>query len=112
MFTLWKELEAQVRFVYRAPRETTQGRRKALYTVDLGLSKDIWKKKATLTLSVRDVLNSRKRRFETIGPGFSREGEFQWRSRVSTLKLNYRINQKKRRGGKRGGYQGGGGGEF
>ena len=112
MFTLWKELEAQVRFVYRAPRETTQGRRKALYTVDLGLSKDIWKKKATLTLSVRDAFNSRKRRFETIGPGFFREGEFQWRSRVSTLKLNYRINQKKRRGRGRGGYQGGGGGEF
>lgn len=112
MITLWKELETQVRFGYRAPRETTQGRRKAMYSLDLGLSKDIWQKKATLTLSVRDALNSRKRRYETVGPGFFREGEYQWRARITTLKLNYRINQKKRRGGKRGGYQGGGEGEF
>ncbi len=112
--TLWKQLETQIRFNYRAPRETTQGRRKALYMMDLGISKDIWKKKGTLTLSVRDVFNSRKRRYETFGPDFYREGEFQWRSRVATLKLNYRINQKKRRGGRsgRGGYDGGGGGEY
>ena len=110
--TLWKQLETQIRFNYRAPRETTQGRRKAIYTMDLGISKDLLKKKATLTLSVRDVFNSRKRRFETFGPDFYREGEFQWRSRVTTLKLNYRINQKKRRGGRGGNRGGGGGGEF
>ena len=112
LVTLWKQIESQVRFRYRAPRQTTQGRRKAMYTLDLGLSKDIWQKKATLTLSVRDALNSRKRRFITEGTNFYREGEFQWRSRFTTLKLNYRINQKKRRGGRGGrggGYQGGGG---
>lgn len=112
MITLWKQIESQVRFNYRAPRETTQGRRKAMYTLNLGLSKDIWKKKATITLNVRDALNSRKRRFITEGADFFREGEFQWRSRVTTLKLNYRINQKKRRGGRGGGRPGGGGGEF
>lgn len=111
--TLWKQLESQIRFNYRAPRETTQGRRKALYMMDIGLSKDIWKKKATLTLSVRDVFNSRKRRYETFGPDFYRSGEYQWRSRVATLKLNYRINQKKRRGrGGRSGGDDGGGGEY
>ena len=114
--TLWKQLETQIRFNYRAPRATTQGRRKALYMMDLGMSKDIWNKKGTLTLSVRDVFNSRKRRYETFGPTFYQEGEFQWRSRVATLKLNYRINQKKRRGGRGGrgggGYGGGEGGEY
>jgi len=109
MITLWKQIDSQIRFNYRAPRQTTQGSRKAIYTLDLGLSKDIWNKKATLTLSVRDALNSRKRRFTTLGENFYREGEFQWRARFTTLKLNYRINQKKRRGGSRGGYQGGGG---
>lgn len=47
-----------------------------LKNLDLELSKDILKKKATLTLSVRDAFNSRKRRYETFGPSFYKEGEF------------------------------------
>ena len=62
---------------------------------------------ATLTLNVRDVFNSRKRRYITEGDGFYAEGEFQWRARSTTLTFTYRLNQKKRqeRGGRgEGGY--------
>lgn len=113
--TTIKGTDIQLRGNYRAPRETTQGRRKAIYTFDLGFSKDIFKKKGSITLSVRDVFNSRKRIFETFGDNFYREGEFQWRARTTTLTINYRLNQQKRRGGGRrggGGYQGGGEGDF
>jgi hypothetical protein len=61
----------------------------------------------TLTLSVRDLLNDRVRRYETFGKDFFTRGEFQWRIRTFTLAANYRINQKKPRGGNRGG-----GGDF
>ncbi|MFT7606921.1 MAG: ferric enterobactin receptor, partial [Saprospiraceae bacterium] len=111
--TVLKNIDIQVRGNYRAPVETTQGRNKAMYSFDLGASKDIFNKKATITLSVRDIFNSRKRIFTTVGDNFYRGGEFQWRARVTTLAFNYRLNQKKKRGGGRG--QGGGfegGGEF
>jgi hypothetical protein len=68
-------------------------------------------KRATLTLNVRDLLNSRKRRYVTEGPNFYTEGEFQWRARTVTLAFNYRLNDSDRRnrGGRgRGNYDDGG----
>lgn len=110
-FSLPKEIDGQITLNYRAPRETVQGRRLAITSVDLGFSKEILKRKGTLTLSVKDLLNSRKRRGFTDIENFFAEEEFQWRSRQVILGLNYRINQKKQRGGGRGDRPGGGGGE-
>lgn len=112
-FSLPKEIDGQVTLNYRAPRETVQGKRLAITSMDLGFSKEILKRKGTLTLSVKDLFNSRRRRGITDIVGYYAEEEFQWRSRQIILGLNYRINQKKQRGGrKRGDYQGGEGGEF
>ncbi len=108
--TLWDVLETQVSFRYNAPQNDTQGRRRSFYTIDLGMSKDIFQGKGTLILNVRDLLNTRKWRSETETAGLRQYGEFQWRSRVVTLTLNYRLNQNKSRGGRGGegrGYDGG-----
>jgi outer membrane receptor protein involved in Fe transport len=110
--TFWKGSDLQLRFNYRAPRETTQGYNNGIASLDLGWSKDVMNKRATVTVSVRDVFNSRKRRGETIGENFYRESEFQWRARTMRVSFNYRINQKKRRGGNRGGDDFEGGGDF
>ena len=80
--------------------------------VDAGFSYNLlFKKKGTLTLSISDVFNSRKRRGTLFTNNLYRRDEFQWRGRTARLTLNYRLNQKKRRGGGRrggGGYEGGG----
>ncbi|MCK6691607.1 MAG: TonB-dependent receptor [Thermoanaerobaculia bacterium] len=94
-FTLWKKLDVQATFNYRAPRNTTQGKSKALYHADLGMSMDVLNKNATLTFSVRDVFNTRRWRWITEGADFYNEGDFQWRARQMSLTLNYRINRKK-----------------
>jgi len=107
--TTFFDTDFQVRFNYRAPRETVQGSREAMYFMDLAISKDFLKKKGTITLTARDLFNTRKRRYTTFGDNFYTEGEFQWRSRQVKLTLNYRLNQKKKRGGSgRGGFDGGG----
>ncbi len=113
-FTFWKGSDLQLRFNYRAPRETVQGRSNGIASLDLGWSKDVMGKSGTLTLSVRDVFNSRRRQGTTVGENFFRESEFQWRARTASLSFNYRINQKKKRGGRPqgGGNFEGGGGEF
>ena len=114
--TFAKGFDGQFTYNFRGPRTTTQGRRLAVHSLNLGLAKDILKGKGTLSLSVRDVFNSRKRRSIIDEPDFFQESEFQWRERQTTLSLNYRLNQKKKRGGgrNRGGGNGGGdgGGEF
>ena len=108
--TILKDTDLQLRFNYRAPRETTQGTQKSISTLDIGMSKDVFKKKGTLTLSIRDTFNSRKRRGTVFTDDLFREEEFQWRGRTAKLTLNYRLNQKKKRGGRggRGGDEGGG----
>lgn len=106
-FKLPKDIDLQTSFNYRAPRVTTQGKRYAAGSWDMGISKDLLKGNATLTLSAKDILNTRRRRGITETAELFSESEFQWRSRQIVMTFNYRLNQKKKRGG-RGGYGGGG----
>src|SRR5690606_37375876 len=58
--TFFKKYDFQTSWRYRAPRETTQGRRKSQYSIDLGLSRDILAGRGTVTVSVRDLFNTNK----------------------------------------------------
>lgn len=97
---LSKAIDFQISTNYRAPQETGQGKRKSMYSIDLSASKDIMKGKGTVVASVRDILNSRKRRSITQTETLYSESEFQWRARQFLLSFTYRINEKKKRGGK------------
>lgn len=106
----WKDAEIQLRFDYRAPQNTTQGRRKSMSGVDIGFSKDVLQKKGTITFNMRDLFNTRKWRYETFGDDFYMEGFHQRRPRQMSLSFNYRINQNKQR--QRGDRGDGGDGDF
>ncbi len=108
-FNFW-DSDLQLRMNYRAPRQSAQGSRQAIATLDVGWSKDFLKEKnLTLTLSARDVFNSRRRNGITILDDYYQQSDFQWRGRTITLTASYRINQKKKRGGRpEGSFDGGG----
>jgi len=101
---LW---DFQTSLSYRAPQEVPQGRRKSYFVIDLGLNRDVMKGNGTVTLSVRDLFNTRKYRYETITSTYTSDAVYQRRARSVLLTFNYRLNQKKQRG--RGGR---GGGDF
>lgn len=94
----------QTNFNYRSGANTNQGRRLAVYSWDAAAAVDVLNSKGTLSFNARDILNTRKRRMETIGENFTSEAEFQWMSRSFTLTFNYRINQKKQRPERSGGF--------
>ena len=94
-FMFPKNFDIQVRGNYEAPQKTAQGTRKSLYYIDLSTSKDVFKGNGTLTFNVLDVLNSRRNRYTSSGPGFYTLGDFQQRRRQVNLTLNYRIKQGK-----------------
>ena len=102
------KMNVQVSGNYRAPENTVQGSRKSFYSMDLGANMDVLKNKGTITLSVQDVLNSRKWRWTLDTPTLVETGEFQWRSRQMRVSFSYRINQKKQRPERESGYEGGG----
>jgi outer membrane receptor protein involved in Fe transport len=95
--TLWKNTDFQLRGNYEAPQQMPQGRRKAIATLDLALSKDILKNNGTLTLNVLDVFNSRRFRSITEGTNFYTESNSQGRLRQINLTFNYRLHQAKKK---------------
>ncbi len=94
-FTLPAGFDIQVRSNYEAPQRTAQGRRLALYYLDLSMSKDVFKGNGTVHFNVLDVFNSRRMRSVTEGTNFYTEGNFLFRRRQINLTLTYRIRQAK-----------------
>jgi len=96
-FKLPKDINLQLAANYRAPRNTTQGRRLAIYNMDVSLSKDILKGQGTLVLSSKDIFNTRKMRSITETEYLFATSMHQWQMRYTTLVFSYRLNQKKER---------------
>lgn len=98
-FSLPNKFNFRVNGNYRTGQNNAQSIRKPSYSIDLALSKDILKGAGTFSLSVRDLLNSRKMIKESFGEGYVSDMEMQWRTRQISLNFSYRINQNKRREG-------------
>jgi len=97
--TLPGKIDWQTNLNYRGPRQTAQSKSKGIFTMNLAFAKDVMGDKGTISLNVRDLLNSRKRQTLTQTPFFTSENEFQWRERQINLSFIYRINEKKKRNG-------------
>jgi hypothetical protein len=96
-FTLPAKIDLQANSFYMGPRQNAQTDSKAMFSLNLALSKDILKDNATVSLNVSDVFNSRKRQSFTETPTFTSDSEFQWRKRQVNLSFIYRFNQPKER---------------
>ena len=94
-FTLPAKVELQANSFYMGPRQNAQTETKGMFSLNLALSKDLFKDKATLSLNVSDLFNSRKRQSFTQTPTFTTDSEFQWRRRQVNLSFIYRFNQPK-----------------
>ncbi|HET8886615.1 MAG TPA: TonB-dependent receptor [Salinimicrobium sp.] len=94
--TLPAKIQWQTNAFYRGASEDAQTKSDGLLSIDMALAKDIWNENATISLNVRDLLNSRKRSALTTTDFFERESEFQWRQRAISISFTYRFNQQKR----------------
>lgn len=95
-FLFPKIVRAQLSFNYRAPSVTVQGKRLAIYHLDISLSRELFNNKATIGFNVRDLFNSRrwKRLYDT--PELYTTSNTLWRPRSFTLTFVYRFNQDKK----------------
>ncbi|WP_340198747.1 TonB-dependent receptor domain-containing protein [Ascidiimonas sp. W6] len=102
-YTLPGKINWQTRLFYRGPSETAQSKNEGILTTSLAFSKEIFKDKGNIALSINDVFNSRKRRSDSFTPNTNVYSEFQWRERSFNLTFTYRFNEqenkrKQRRG--------------
>lgn len=89
-------MDFQFSLNYEGPKKSTQGIIKSMYSVDMGISKDIFKGNGTVSINAKDLLNTNKRRSTLSGKNFNSEIEFQWHSRQVLFTFSYRLNQKKK----------------
>lgn len=91
----WRFLEgwnAQASLMYRGARETTQGRQNGSSFVNFGIAKELFDRRGTLSLSVRDLFNAR-RHDEVINDLYTYAvNDFQWSSRSVRLTLRYNFS--------------------
>lgn len=109
--TLPAKIDWQTNANYQGARQTAQGTSEGIFTLDLAFSKEFFNDNATISLNVRDLFNSRKRKDETTTEFFERYSESQWRQRQVNLSFIYRFNQQKQRNN-RGNNNNGGGDDF
>ena len=62
--TLPKDMDVQIMLSYRGAEDTPQGQRKSVLYTDLGISKDVLKKKATVSVRISDIFNTAWYRYE------------------------------------------------
>ena len=100
-------IDFQTNVFYRGPSESAQSKNKGILSTNMAFSKDIVKDKATLSLNISDLFNTRKRRSETRTDNVFTYSEFQWRQRSIRLSFLYRFNepqsQRNRNGERNGG---------
>ncbi len=94
-------IDFQLMFNYRAPYQTTQGRRDPYSYVDVGFSRDVLGDRGTVSLSVNDLFNTRRYGGTTRGDNFYIEQEYRRSTRQVVVGFTYRLNQEKKRGGGR-----------
>lgn len=88
---------------YRSSQQTTQGREDGSMFVGSGISREFLNRRATLSLNVRDLFNSRQYDGEIINPNSYTDSNYQWSTR--SFRLNFRYSF----GGASGGGNRGGG---
>jgi outer membrane receptor for ferrienterochelin and colicins len=90
------KIDWQLNGNYEGPQNNAQGRRIGVASANTAFSKDILKDKATISLNVQDIFNSRKMKNETyIANQVRSYSEMQWRQRQITLSFTYRFNMNK-----------------
>ncbi|MGB5419699.1 TonB-dependent receptor domain-containing protein [Algibacter sp.] len=107
--TLPYNIDWQTNLNYRGPSTDAQNDRKGILSTNLAFSKDLFKNKASMAFSVRDLFNTGVFKNNITADTFTAYQEIQFRGgRTFNLAFTYRFNQQKKRE-RQGGFDGDGG---
>ena len=90
-FTLPKDFAVQLTGIYFSKRNIPQGKQLARSSVDFGIKKNLWNKKAELTLSASDIFNRFGIQQEIINEGFTALYQNFYETQVFRLGFKYKI---------------------
>lgn len=85
------QIDMNTMAMYMGPNKDAQSSRKGEFGMDLALSKEVFNKKGTISLNIRDLFNSRRMISDTHTPNVNTHSQMQWRTRQISLNLTYRF---------------------
>ncbi|TVQ90498.1 MAG: TonB-dependent receptor [Bacteroidetes bacterium] len=91
---------------YWGPRVIPQGFIRPVFSMNIGMRRNVFNNQGTISLNISDVFNTRKFSLETNGDSFFQEREFYRESRVLTLSFTWRFRDYRDRNGSRNGGNG------
>lgn len=94
-FMLTKTFSGQITAEYESSQLIAQGKENAKYTVDLGVRKTFLDRKLSLSMNVRDLLNSDKNKSTTSGSGFYQNSSSYFHGRMFGVTLSYNFGNMK-----------------
>jgi outer membrane receptor protein involved in Fe transport len=94
-FMLSKTFSGQITAEYDSPQLISQGTENAKFTMDLGVRQTFMDRKFTVSLNVRDLLNSDRNFQTTSGVGFSQTTSSYFHGRMYGLTLSYNFGNTK-----------------
>jgi outer membrane receptor protein involved in Fe transport len=95
MFRLKWGTQIQLMGFYNGPSITAQGRREAFFFSNIGVRQDMFKKKLTLSVQMRDVLGDNKFEKTSSGSNFYSFYRMKREPRIITFSLTFKINNYK-----------------
>jgi hypothetical protein len=88
-----KTFSMQISGNYRGKQVEGANNQKAMYFVNLGATKTIWKGDGTIAFNIQDIFSTRARNVIQTGDGFTRESYMQWQPRQASISLTYRFKK-------------------
>jgi outer membrane receptor protein involved in Fe transport len=102
-FRLPTQTSLQIDGRYSAPRSTLYGENAESYFVNVAVRQGLFKNKASVTFSIYDVFNTRKRESFSVPPGgYTIDSEFFHEAPIYKVSISYRFNNYKRNRGNKG----------
>ncbi len=90
-FKLPWNMEFQLTGIYYSRKNIPQGEELARSSIDLGIKKNLWDKKAELTFSASDIFNRFGMRQRLIGEGFTTAYENFYETQIFRLGFKYKF---------------------
>jgi len=111
-FQITPTTRLQSNMSYSSKSVTAQGYSNGTYYMNLAFRQDLFKRKISATLQLRDVFGTNKRESYSFGENFEQHMVRTREPRVLTVTLSYKINNYRPERGDRQGGGGGGGGDM
>jgi len=94
-FKLKTNTRIQINGMYNSPTVTVDGNREGMYFMGIAARQDLFKQKLSVTLNIRDLLDSRRMEFTSGSDYYYTSNEFWREAPMVSLTLSYKLNNYK-----------------